>query len=132
MDFLKGVAGKVVTGLVALAVIATAISWWQMDESTRSTLLTGAGRILAWLGVVLVVPWASFFLIGRVARLESNGAGAALVMGYTVIEAAVLAWLFDWSVRGAAPWVFFAAATLFAGVYNLFACDWIAEKVAQG
>jgi FtsH-binding integral membrane protein len=130
MDFRKGVAGKVVTGVVALAVIATAISWWQMDESTRSTLLTGAGRILAWLGVVLVVPWASFFLIGRVARLESNGAGAALVMGYTVIEAAVLAWLFDWSVRGAAPWVFFAAATLFAGVYNLFACDWIAEKVA--
>ena len=130
MDFVKGVAGKVVTGLVALAVIATAISWWQMDESTRSALLTGAGRILAWLGVVLAVPWASFFLIGRVARLESNGAGAALVVAYTAVEAAVLAWLFDWSVRGAAPWVFFAAATLFAGVYNLFACDWIAEKVA--
>jgi hypothetical protein len=130
MDFLKGVAGKVVTGLVALAVIATAISWWQMDESTRATLLTGTGRILAWLGVVLAVPWASFFVIGRVARLESNGAGAALVLAYTAAEAAVLAWLFDWSVRGAAPWVFFGAATLFAGVYNLFACDWIAEKVA--
>lgn len=130
MDLLKGVVGKVVTGLVALAVVATAISWWQMDESTRSTLLTGAGRIVAWLGVVLAVPWASFFLIGRVARLESNGAGAALVLAYTAAEAAVLAWLFDWSVRGAAPWVFFAAATLFAGVYNLFACDWIAEKVA--
>ena len=130
MDLLKGVVGKVVTGLVALAVVATAISWWQMDESTRSTLLTGAGRIVAWLGVVLAVPWASFFLIGRVARLESNGAGAALVLAYTAAEAAVLAWLFDWSVRGAAPWVFFAAATLFAGVYNLFACDWIAERAA--
>jgi len=130
MDFLKGVAGKVVTGLVALAVIATAISWWQMDESTRATLLTGAGRIFAWLGVVLVVPWASFFVIGKVARLESNAAGATLVVAYTAAEAAVLAWLFEWSVRGAAPWVFFAAATLFAGVYNLFACDWIAEKAA--
>ena len=130
MDFLKGVAGKVVTGLVALAVIATAISWWQMDESTRATLLTGAGRIFAWLGVVLVVPWASFFVIGKVARLDSNAAGATLVVAYTAAEAAVLAWLFEWSVRGAAPWVFFAAATLFAGVYNLFACDWIAEKAA--
>jgi hypothetical protein len=130
MDFLKGVAGKVVTGLVALAVIATVISWWQMDESTRATLLTGAGRIFAWLGIVLVVPWASFFVIGKVARLESNAAGATLVVAYTAIEAAVLAWLFEWSVRGAAPWVFFAAATLFAGVYNLFACDWIAEKAA--
>ena len=42
----------------------------------------------------------------------------------------MLAWLFEWSVHGRAPWVFFAAATLFAGVYNLFACDWIAEKAA--
>src|SRR4051794_34310044 len=117
MDFLKGVAGKIVTGLVALAVIATAISWWQMEPDTRATLLRGAGRISAWLGIVLVAPWASFFLIGKVARLDSNAAGAALVGALTVIEAAVLAWLFDWSVRGAAPWVFFAAATLFAGVY---------------
>ena len=130
MDFLKGVAGKVVTGLVALAVIATAISWWQMDDSTRATLLRGAGRVFAWLGIVLVAPWASFFLIGKVARLDSNAAGAALVGAMTAVEAAVLAWLFDWSVSGAATWVFFAAATLFAGVYNLFACDWIAEKAA--
>jgi FtsH-binding integral membrane protein len=128
MDFLKGVAGKIVTGLVALAFVATAISWWQMDEATRSALLSGAGRIFAWLGVVLVVPFASFFLIGRVARMESNAAGATLVFMLTAAEAAVLAWLFDWSIQGAAPWVFFTAATLFAGVYNLFACDWIAEK----
>ena len=128
MDFLKGVAGKVVTGLVALAVIATAISWWQMEEATRAALLTGTGRVFAWLGIVLVVPWASFFLIGRVARLESNAAGATLVAAFTVVEAAVLAWLFEWSIRGAAPWVFFITAVLFAGVYNLFACDWIAEK----
>jgi FtsH-binding integral membrane protein len=130
MDFLKGVAGKVVTGMVALAVIATAISWFQMDEASRSALLTGAGRVIAWLGVVVIVPWASFPVIGRVGRMDSNAAGATLVLAYTAVEAAVLAWLFDWSVRGAAPWVFFAAATLFAGVYNLFACDWIAEKTA--
>src|SRR3954469_11582127 len=130
MDFLKGVAGKVVTGLVALAVIATAISWWQMEPQTRATLLTGTGRIVAWLGLVLAVPFASFFVIGKVARLDSNAAGAVLVLLLTAAEAATLAWLFDWAVRGAAPWVFFAAATLLAGVYNLFACDWIAEKAA--
>ena len=130
MDFLKGVSGKIVTGLVALAVIATAISWWQMDESTRAALLRGAGRVFGWLGIVLVVPWASFFLVGWVARMDSNTAGAGLVVALTAVEAAVLAWLFDWSVSGAAPWVFFATATLFAGAYNLFTCDWIAEKAA--
>ncbi len=130
MDFLKTVGGKVVSGMVALAVIAVAISWWQMDESTRHSLLSGTGRIVAWFAVVLIVPWASFFVIGRVGRMDSNAAGAALVLLYTAVEATLLAWLFDFSIRGAAPWVFFAAAALFAGVYNLFACDWIAEKAA--
>jgi hypothetical protein len=52
------------------------------------------------------------------------------VLGYTAIEATVLAWLFGWSVGGATAWVFYAAAVLLAGVYNLLACDWIAEKAA--
>jgi hypothetical protein len=42
----------------------------------------------------------------------------------------LLAWLFGWTVKGAMPWTFFIAATLLAGVYNLFTCDWIAEKVS--
>jgi len=130
MDFLKTVGGKVVTGVVVLAVIVGAVSWWQMEPATRDAILSGTGKIAAWLGCVLLIPWASFFLIGRVARTESNGAGAALVGGMTVIEAAVLAWLFNWSVSGAMAWVFYAAAVLLAGVYNLLACDWIAEKVA--
>ena len=46
------------------------------------------------------------------------------------MEAAVLAWLFDWSIAGATAWVFYAAAVLVAGVYNLLTCDWIAERVA--
>ena len=130
MEFLKTVGGKVVGGVVALAVVAGAISWWQMSPATRHELLAGAGKIAAWFGVVLLVPWASFFLIGRVARTERNSAGAALVLGMTAVEAAVLAWLFDWSIAGATAWVFYAAAVLVAGVYNLLACDWIAEKVA--
>ena len=129
MEFLKTVGGKIVGGLVALAVVACAISWWQMEPATRHAILSGAGKIGAWFGVVLLVPWASFFLIGRVARMERNSAGAALVLGMTAVEAAVLAWLFDWSIAGATAWVFYAAAVLVAGVYNLLACDWIAEKL---
>jgi hypothetical protein len=129
MEFLKTVGGKVVSGMVALAVIAAVVSWWQMDPATRHAIVSGAGKIAAWFGCVLLVPWASFFLIGRVARMESNGAAAALVGGMTLVEAAVLAWLFDGSVSGATAWVFYAAAVLLAAVYNLLACDWIAEKV---
>jgi FtsH-binding integral membrane protein len=130
MDFLKSMGGKVLSGAVALAVIAGGISWWQMDQSTRDGLITGTGHVIAWLGVVLLLPWATFFLIGRVARVDSNAAGAALVFAYTVAEAILLAWLFGWSISGPAALTFAAAAVLVAGVYNLFTCDWIAEKVA--
>ena len=79
MDFLKSVTGKIVSGLVALAVIAAAISWWQMEPQTRHLLLAGSGKIASWFLAVLLLPWATFFVIGRVGKFESNFAGAALV-----------------------------------------------------
>lgn len=129
MDFLKSVTGKVVTGLVGLAVVAAAISWWQMDEATRHMLLTGTGRITAWFGVVLFFPWVTFAIIGRVAKLDNNTAGAILVGAYTLLELILLLWLFGWSLPGATAWTFAGVGLLFAAAYNLFTCDWIAEKV---
>jgi hypothetical protein len=130
MDFLKAIAGKLVTGAVILAVVACGISWFSADPQTRSMLLSGAGRVCSWLGIVLVVPWVTFALIGWVARMDRNLAGGILVGGYALLEAIGLAWLFQWHVRGASGWAFFVLGTLFAATYNLFACDWIAEKVA--
>ena len=129
MDFLKTVAGKIITGAVAIAVIAVAISWWQMDSATRQMLLSGTGRIVGWLGIVLTVPWATFFLISRVAKLDSNAAGGVLVGAYTLIEVLLLAWLFHWKLPGPTAWTFLCVGALFAAVYNLLTCDWIAEKV---
>jgi hypothetical protein len=129
MEFLKSVTGRIVSGLVALGVIAAAISWWQMDPATRQTLVSGTGRILAWFGVMLAWPWASFAIIARVAKLESNLAGGLLVGAYTIAETVLLAWLFHWHLPGATAWTFLLLGGLVAGVYNLLICDWIAEKV---
>jgi hypothetical protein len=129
MDLLKSVTGKVVAGAVALAVVAAGISWWQMDEATRQMLLSGTGKIVSWLLVVLFVPWATFFLTTWVAKRESNAAGASLVASYTVLEAVLLAWLFDWNVPGVTAWTFLVVGALFAAVYNLLVCDWLAEKL---
>ena len=129
MDFLKTVSGKIVSGLVALAVIAAAISWWQMEPETRSMLVRGTGKIVAWFLTVLVLPWATFFVSVRAAKFDSNLAGGAIVLTYTLLELALLGWLFNWSISGAAAWTFVAAGGLLAGVYNLFTCDWIAEKL---
>jgi hypothetical protein len=85
---------------------------------------------VVWFLGVLALPWATFFLIGRVAKYDSNLAGGVLVFAYTVLEVLVLAWLFNWSIAGATAWSFLIVGGLFAGIYNLFTCDWIAEKVA--
>jgi hypothetical protein len=128
MDFLKSVGGKIATGLVSLAVLAALVSWWQMDPITRHSILATSGRLAGWTGVVVMVPWAGFWVLGWVARLRSNLAGAVLVFTLTAIEAVWLAWLFGWSIHGATVWTLYSAAILLAGVYNLFTCDWIAEK----
>lgn len=129
MELLKTVTGKVVAGAVALAVIAGGISWYRMDDPTRQVLLSGTGRIVSWLLVVLFAPWATFFVTTWVAKKDSNAAGAMLVFVYTALETLLLAWLFKFHVPGATAWTFVGAAALFAGVYNLLTCDWIAEKM---
>src|SRR4051812_102250 len=130
MDFLKTITGKAITGFVVLAVIAGGISWWSMPTETRQGVLSSTGKILSWLGIVLFLPWVSFMLIGKVAKLDNNTAGAALVAGYTIVETIVLLWLFNWQMPNATAWTAVVVGGLFAGAYNLFTCDWIAEKVA--
>src|SRR4051812_22641427 len=103
MEFLKTIAGKVVSGVVALAVIGGGIAWWNTAPETKSMIMGGIGHILAWFGIVLLVPWATFFLIGWVGKFESNAIGGALVFVYTVLEVVLLCWLFNWQVHGAAP-----------------------------
>jgi hypothetical protein len=129
MDFLKTVTGKVVGGIVGLVVIIAAISWWRMDPATKQMLLSGTGKIVSWLGIVLVAPWATFFAIAWVGRMRSNRAGAILVFTYTALEVMLLAYLFNWRMPGATAWTFFTLGALVAAVYNLLVCDWLAEKL---
>ena len=128
MDLLNSITGKVTAGVVALAVIAAGISWWQMDPSTRQWLLTSTGKILAWLGIVVFLPWVTFFITTWVAGKESNVAGAVLIAAYTVPEMFLAAWLFNWQIPSATAWTFFMVGALVAAAYNLLVCDWIAER----
>jgi hypothetical protein len=120
-----------VTGLIALAVIVAAVSWWQLDPASRSAIIGGTGRISGWLGVVLILPWATFFLIGQVDRMAHNNVpGALLVAGYTIAELLLLGWMLNWKSPSMTAWIFVILGGLFAAAYNLLTCDWIAEKVA--
>jgi len=130
MEFLKTITGKIVSGAVGLAVLAAGISWWRMDEATRQMLLTGTGRIFAWLGIVLFLPWVTFFVSTWASKKDSNLISAVVVAVYTITEMVLLAWLFEWRLPSAVAWTFFGVGTLFAGAYNLLVCDWLAEKMS--
>ena len=129
MEFLKTVTGKVVSGLVALAVVTCAISWYRMDPATKDAIVSGTGKIFSWTGVVLIIPWLSFAVIGRVAKFQSNLIGALLVIVLTGLDLGLLGWLFNWSIAGRTAWTFLFLGGLVAAIYNLLTCDWIAEKM---
>ncbi len=75
MDFLKSVGGKIATGAVRLAVAAAGLAWYETAAATKHAILSDTGRILGWSLLVLVLPWASFALVGWVAKFDTNGPG---------------------------------------------------------
>ena len=129
MEFLKSISGRIVTGLVALGVVAAAFPGGRWTNPPARPSWPARAGSLAWFGVMLAWPWVSFAIIARVAKLESNLAGGVLVGAYTIAEVVLLAWLFHWHLPNATAWTFLLLGGLVSGVYNLLTCDWIAEKV---
>ena len=129
MDLLKKLATMLAGGLIGLGAIAGGIAWYQMTPDARSAVTSTVLRILAWLGVVVIAPFATWFVTSWIAKKESNALGAILVFTYTAIEAVALFWLLGWTVTGSTAWMFVALGLLISAAYNLLACDWIADRL---
>ena len=124
---LKWVVQCVCAGATLLAVVAAGVAYYEMPVDQRDALWHNVGRVAVWAGIVLALPWATFFVTTAVARRESNGSGAALVAGYTLLDAVVLMLLV-----GLPAGTFLACAAIFgvllALTYNLLTCDFVAER----
>ena len=129
MDFLKTMTGKVVSGLVAWRSLPPGSRGGRWIRQPAECCLTGTGKIVSWMGIVLIVPWATFFVIGRVAKFDNNLAGSDLVGGVYPDRGAGAGLAFRLAHPSRHRLDFFILGGLFAAVYNLFTCDWIAEKV---
>jgi hypothetical protein len=130
MDFLKSIGGKVATGAVGLTVVIAAIAYWQASPETRSAVFNTIGKIVGWSMLMLFMPWLLFLVVQWIEKFKNNTISAAFVGALTLLEGLFLLWLFDWSPGGAMAWSLTLGAIVIAGVYNLFTCDWIAEKLA--
>lgn len=107
--------------------IAAAIAYYDLSPDERQAMWHGIGHVALWVGLVLVLPWATYFVTTATTRRESNAAGMLLVAGYTIIDATALILL-----AGVPAGTFLILATVFgllvALTYNLLTCDWIAER----
>ena len=115
-------------GVTVLAVIGAAVAYYDLSPAERSAMWGHVGRALVWLGIVLVLPWATFFLTTAVARRESNAVGAGLVAGYTLVDVAVLLLLVG-TPGGTFLVCLSVLGLLVALTYNLLVCDWVAERL---
>ncbi len=126
----KFIGGKVLTAVLVVTAGASLIWAWNNPETLQSVWATSKVA-LVWLGFVLVFPWAMFFVPVKVVKLESNGAAAAMLLGYLTVDILVAYWLADWSIHGTLTWVMLLLGFLAAGVYNFVVCDYVAARAEE-
>jgi hypothetical protein len=124
----KFVGAKVLSAILAVGVIGAAIYFWRNPDDLAAIWSSIKGAI-AWLGFVIVLPWATFFVPVGVIKKESNRAAAGLLLGYLAVDAISAYWLAEWSFSNTLTWFVAVIGILAAGVYNYAVCDFIAERV---
>ncbi len=126
------VGGKVITAILTAGVIGAGIWFWRHPEQLQ-TIWTTIKYVLAWMGFVLVLPWATFFVTAWVVKKESNAIAWMMLGGYLLADMAVAFWMVG-TVKGlsALSWVVLILGFLSAAVYNFKACEHQAERAEGG
>ena len=126
------ITGKVVTAILVVSGAGAVIWFWKHPEQLASIWQT-LKYVVTWMGVVAVLPWATFFVTPWVVRKESNAAAAMMLIGYTLADA-VVAFCLIGGVRGHGgfTWMVLFLGFLTAGVYNLKVCEYQASSSEEG
>jgi len=125
------VGGKVLTAVLVVASAAGIIWFWRHPEQLQA-LWHIIKYVLAWLGFVLVLPWALFLVTHRVVKRESNLAAGLLLAAYLLADI-VVAMLLAGGVRGHSTltWIVLLLGFASAAVYNFLVCDFQADRIDE-
>ena len=124
----KYVGGKVLTAILVVG-SAASMYWFYRHPEQLESVWDVLKSVLAWLGIVLVLPWAGFFLMPWVTKLDTNVASGLLLAGYLAIDFLVAVALSGWSVEGTLTWMVLILGLLAAGVYNFLVCEYQAHRI---
>ena len=122
------VGGRVLTAVLAVSGIVVIVWYWRLEPQTRADLWGGIRDGLIWLAFVCAMPWALFFVPPRVVRAESNAVSAATLLAYLAADAAVALYLAGGVPSGAWQRALMLVGFLFAAVYNLVVCEFLAAR----
>ncbi len=125
----KYVGGKVVTAVLMVAGAGAVIWFWKHPEHLETIWVT-LKYVVAWLGFVLVLPWALYLVTRWAVARDSNATVAIMLAGYTLADA-VVALCLAGGVRGHnfLTWVVLILGFLSAGVYNYLVCEFQAVRL---
>lgn len=125
------ITGKVVTFVLVVSGAGAVIWFWRHPEQLQTIWLT-IKYVLVWLGFVLALPWALFFVTPWVVRKDSNVA-AALMLGAYVAADMAAAFTLMGGMRGhnTLTWMVLVLGFLAAGIYNLKVCEFQAERLEE-
>ena len=126
------IGGKVVTAVLVVSGAGAVIYFWRHPEVLQDIWVT-LRYAMAWIGFVLVLPWATFFVTRWVVSKDSNTAAALMLLGYTIADALVAFWLMG-GIGGhnTLTWVVVLLGFLSAAVYNFKVCEYQAEHFEEG
>jgi len=123
----KYVGGKVLTAILVVGVAGAGIWFWRHPDDL-ALIWRVVKYALAWIGFVLVLPWALFFVPPWVLSKESNAAGAIMLVGYLAMDVTVAVLLAGGAGHSFLTWVVLLLGFLAAGVYNYLVCDYLATR----
>lgn len=125
------IGAKVVTTVLVVSGAGAVIWFWRHPEQLE-TIWETLKYALVWIGIVLILPWAMFFVTAWGVSKESNAVAALILLGYVVLDVIVaFALIGRMSGLGALTWLVLLLGFLSAGVYNYKVCEYQASRLEE-
>jgi hypothetical protein len=124
----KSVGGKLLTAVLAVASILVLVWYWRLAPEARAEIWSMARGALIWLGFVVVLPWALFFLPARVVRAENNWISALTLFAYLALDIGFALYLTGGRMGEAWQKGAMILGFLIAAVYNFAVCEFLAQR----
>ena len=123
---------RAVTMILFFSGVGATIWFYKHPEDLQTIWLT-IKYVLVWLGIVLMLPWATFFVTTWVVSKDSNAAVALLLLGYLFVDATIAFFLMGGlGGHNALTWMVLLLGFLSAGVYNFKVCEFQADRLEAG